>query len=299
MVAFSTTARRLLDHLAGGCTTVCRCWLVVRSDGARLGFTDHDGDLSFDGMTFAAASGFTASALEQTTGLAVNNTEAVGALSAPAITEDDIAAGRYDGAEVTSWLVNWSDPDDRMVQFSGTLGEVIRSGDHFKVELRGRSERLNQPQGDVYQSTCSAVLGDARCGFDVAAPGFSLEAEVLSLSDGLVLGIPDTGQHADRWFERGRLVVCDGGARGVVGLIKRDRLGDGVRVVELWQALPGSVAPGDTVRLEAGCDKRMATCKDKFGNFLNFRGFPHIPGEDWLTAYPKKDGDNDGGSRNG
>jgi uncharacterized phage protein (TIGR02218 family) len=37
----------------------------------------------------------------------------------------------------------------------------------------------------------------------------------------------------------------------------------------------------------AGCDKRAETCRAKFGNFLNFRGFPHIPGEDWVTAYPK------------
>jgi uncharacterized phage protein (TIGR02218 family) len=50
------------------------------------------------------------------------------------------------------------------------------------------------------------------------------------------------------------------------------------------------------VRLEAGCDKRAETCRLKFANFLNFRGFPHLPGEDWLTAVPKAEGANDGGS---
>jgi uncharacterized phage protein (TIGR02218 family) len=41
--------------------------------------------------------------------------------------------------------------------------------------------------------------------------------------------------------------------------------------------------------LEAGCDKRAETCRLKFANFLNFRGFPHVPGEDWLASYPTSD----------
>ena len=44
------------------------------------------------------------------------------------------------------------------------------------------------------------------------------------------------------------------------------------------------------------CDKRAATCQAKFDNFLNFRGFPHMPGEDWLTAYPRGGQAHDGGS---
>ena len=53
--------------------------------------------------------------------------------------------------------------------------------------------------------------------------------------------------------------------------------------------------PGDRVRLEAGCDKLPRTCRKKFNNFLNFRGFPDIPGEDWLMSYPIPSGQNDGG----
>ena len=50
------------------------------------------------------------------------------------------------------------------------------------------------------------------------------------------------------------------------------------------------------IRIEAGCDKRADTCRVKFGNFLNFRGFPHIPGEDWLTSYPVSSRANQGRS---
>lgn len=48
---------------------------------------------------------------------------------------------------------------------------------------------------------------------------------------------------------------------------------------------------------DASCDKRWATCRAKFGNGANFRGFPDIPGDDFLTAIPVQGGRNDGGSR--
>src|SRR5690606_20469724 len=131
-------------------TTCCRCWALVRRDGATLGFTDHDADLGFEGITFRADTGLSAAALQQSTGLAVDNTEARGALSSEAITEADIRAGRFDGAGVTAWLVNWADPAQRVLQFRGTLGEVTRAGGAFRAELRGLAEALNQPQGRVY-----------------------------------------------------------------------------------------------------------------------------------------------------
>lgn len=163
----------LLDHLATGLTTVCRCWAILRRDGRVLGFTDHDLGLAFDGITFQANAGMTASALVQGTGLAVDNTEALGALSAAAITEADIAAGRYDGAEVRAWLVNWRDPGQRIEQFRGTIGEVRRGAGAFQADLRGLTEALNQPQGRVYQRQCGAVLGDAACRFDLEASGYA------------------------------------------------------------------------------------------------------------------------------
>jgi len=44
----------LLSHLETGFTTVCRCWSILRTDGVKLGFTDHDVDLVFDGLTYRA-----------------------------------------------------------------------------------------------------------------------------------------------------------------------------------------------------------------------------------------------------
>jgi uncharacterized phage protein (TIGR02218 family) len=284
----------LLAHLAGGVTTLCRAWAVHRKDGTLLGFTDHDRDLGFDGIVFRAGTGMTARALVQTTGLAVDNSEAVGALSSDAVTEADLIAGHYDAAEVRCWLVNWTDVAQRLLQFRGSLGEIVRSAGTFRAELRGLTEEMNQPQGRVYQRDCDAILGDAQCGFDLSRQGFSVEVAIETQSEGRVFGVPGFAGFAAGWFEKGRARLLDGEARGVIGLIKVDRIEGNRRVIELWNRIGPQVVPGDRLRLEAGCDRRAETCQAKFSNFNNFRGFPHLPGEDWLVSYPTDSGPNDG-----
>ncbi|WP_424973826.1 DUF2163 domain-containing protein [Dinoroseobacter sp. S124A] len=289
----------LLAHLATGLTTVCRCWRVARQDGVVFGFTDHDLPLSFEGTTFVADSGLSAAALQQSTGLSVDNSEAIGALSDAAISEEDIRAGRFDGAGVEIWLVNWTNPEERAVQFRGILGEVQQIDGAFRAELRGLTELLNKPHGRVYQRDCTAVLGDAACALDVSDPKFSVEAEVTAQSEGRVFSFDPLEAFDLSWFERGRFIVLSGAAAGLHALIKNDRWLDGRRDIEVWEAIGQSIVPGDRVRLIAGCDKRHDTCRFKFQNSENFQGFPYIPGDDWLLSYPVQGGQNDGGSLRG
>jgi uncharacterized phage protein (TIGR02218 family) len=291
------SAEALHAHLASGATTLCRAWIVTRKDGVVLGFTDHDRGLDIDGVTCRADAGMSAKALQQTTGLSVDNSEAIGALSDASISETDIQAGRFDGAEVKTYLVNWAAPEERVVEFRGFLGEITRSGGAFRAELRGLTELLNQPQGYAYQPGCSAILGDRRCRFDTAATGFFVEAALEADSDGRVLRFAAFPAFADLWFQHGRLEVLSGEAKGLAGVVKIDRVEGAGRRVELWQSLTVGLAAGDQIRIIAGCDKSARTCGAKFGNFLNFRGFPHVPGEDWLSSYPGQDRPNSGGSR--
>lgn len=232
-------------HLETGNTHVCRCWAITRKDGLVLGFTDHDLVLNFEGLDFLPNAGMTARALEQTTGLSVDNTEAIGVLSAQAVTEADILAGRYDGAEVKSWLVNWNDVEQRLLQFRGTLGEIQRSGGAFQAELRGLTEALNQPQGRVYQKSCSALLGDAGCRFDLEQAGYSTLVSVEAVRDGKFLDLSLNG-FADRWFERGKLKFETGDATGLVGIVKNDRIRGNVRTIEIWEKIRAVIAPGVT-----------------------------------------------------
>ncbi|MFN4156068.1 MAG: DUF2163 domain-containing protein [Paracoccaceae bacterium] len=280
----------LKQHLKAGSTTVCRAWLVRRKDGVALGFTDHDCDLTIEGVLFAARSGLTAGALEKTNGMAVDNTEVLGALSDASVREDDILAGRYDCAEVTTYLVNWADVSQRSVLFRGTFGEMTRRDGSFRVELRGLTEALNAPTGRVYHAECSAVLGDARCKVDLTAPAISVEIPAQTVVEGRVLQFPTFSGFAKGWFTDGQAVIQSGVAKGQSGRIKSDTTTGALRVIELWQTFGLRPEANDLIRLVAGCDKRGSTCRQKFENFLNFRGFPHIPGEDWLRSSPNNSG---------
>jgi len=289
-------SERFRAHLAGGPTSICRCWAIRRTDGVQLGFTDHDMHLSFDGILFRADSGLSAMALQQSTGLSVDNTEALGALSDASVREEDIEAGRFDGAEVRAWLVNWADVDVRWLQFRGTIGELRRGGGAFHAELRGLTESLNKPLGRVFQRPCTAVLGDGSCRFDLDRAGYSEVRPVEAVDDGRTFKWQGMAEFEEGWFTRGRLTMKSGAAQGLWGTIKHDRFEGGVRVIEIWEPIRAEVLPSDSVRLDAGCDKRTATCRLKFNNFVNFQGFPDIPGEDWMMAVPKQSGDNSGGS---
>ncbi|MCC6000621.1 MAG: DUF2163 domain-containing protein [Pararhodobacter sp.] len=282
-------------------TTRARAWALTRADGVVMGFTDHDGDLVFEGVTFRADTGMTARALVQATGLSVDNTEAAGALRDGGLTEADIGAGRYDGAALVIWEVDWTDVSDRRVLFRGALGEITRAGGAFQAELRGLTEPLNRSGGRVFGALCPAVLGDGPCRFDLTTPGFVAEAALLAVQeDGAVLHLPPLEAFAPGWFAEGRVLFADGLASGLVGFVRRDEPGagvDGARRITLWSA-PGAVPlAGNALQITAGCDKRFVTCRVKFANQVNFQGFPHVPGDDWLLAVPRVDGPNEGGRR--
>ncbi|TYP64637.1 putative phage protein (TIGR02218 family) [Stutzerimonas stutzeri] len=266
-------------------TTVARAWSVRRTDGLTLGFTDHDQRLVFGGVTFRPDRGLTARALVQGTGLSVDNSEAVGALNDDAITERDLMAGRWDQAELRMWEVDWSDVTSRKLVFRGSLGEVSRANGAFRAELRGLSEALNAPQGRVYHPRCSARLGDGACRVDLSAESLSVLRQVQGMDEGRVFTFIAFPAFDAAWFDHGRLEVLSGAAQGLHGAVKNDTARPGgQRIIELWSSLGILPATGDQIRLTAGCDKAADTCRLKFRNQLNFRGFPHLPSEDWLMA---------------
>ena len=80
-----TLSPALAAAFASGVTTLCWCWIATRSDGLRLGFTDHDRDLVVDGATCHAGAGLEAGALDRTLDLAADQTAVVGALSGDAM----------------------------------------------------------------------------------------------------------------------------------------------------------------------------------------------------------------------
>lgn len=281
----------LQDHLDSRATTMAYCWKITRRDGVVQGFTEHDNDLTFDSVTYEAASGFTASRFQQALNLAPDNVNASGALSSDTINEDDLADRVYDNAEITIYWVNWQDVSQRVTIDSGNLGEVVRGETGFSAEFRSLVHRLNQRGGRIYQRSCDAVLGDSRCGVNLASSSFRATGSVTS-ADGRTLVLSGLGSFADGFFTFGVLEFTSGPNDDLKFEVKSHA---GSTVV-LWEVPPGATAAGNTFILTAGCKKDSGTCQSKFNNIANFRGFPHIPGNDLLQSYPREEDENLDGS---
>lgn len=289
----------LQAKLDSGVTTLCRCWLITRNDGLVQGFTDHDEDVVLGDVTCRAGTGLTASEATQKLGLAVDGSEFSGALTDDTLNEDDLAAGRYDAAQVELWLVDWTEPALRVLLAKGTMGEVKREGLAFTAEVRGLSQRLGEESGRLYTATCSADLGDARCKIDLDQPAYRGEGMVTAVSATAAFTASGLDAYADGWFAAGKLTFVMGANAGLSVEVKA-HVNDGIVSLTLWQQMPQPIAVGDTFTVTAGCDKRFTTCHDRFNNVVNFRGFPHIPGNDFVIRYPVQgEPGNDGGSLQG
>jgi hypothetical protein len=214
----------IAQALRQGVAKLCHVWLLTRRDGEVLGFTDHDRALTFLGAECQAASGLTQGAADA--GMSDASSAALsGVITSDALAAADIIAGLYDEASIASYVVDWTDPSQYVQTGAGTLARLeLRGGAHdgegaFVAHVDGLLGKLDRVIGRRFTHLCDAVLGDARCGFDVGT-------------------------------------------------------------------LPGMT-----------CDKRYRTCLETFHNNENFRGFPDLPGEDFLTLYPRSGDVLDGGGR--
>jgi len=280
--------------------TLCHCWRIVllpapsaiatAASGTTItrqayGFTDHDAPLTFDGLTYQASSGFTTSAIESNLGLKIDNLEVEGALSSDRLSEQAISKGRFDGAEVYIYRVNWRDLNQRVLLRRSSIGEIRRTAWGFVVELRGLAHRLTSRQGRLYQKFCDADFGDQRCKVNLRT--HTHQATITAIrEDQLSLSTTSLTAFASGWFSEGKLVFLSGANQDASFDVREHRKQGAVIEFELWHRPTQSMAVGDRFSVSAGCDKSFATCRLKFNNHLNFQGFPHTPTNDHVHAYP-------------
>ncbi|MEZ5957927.1 MAG: DUF2163 domain-containing protein [Hyphomonadaceae bacterium] len=281
----------LAAQLASGVTTLAFVWRVERRDGEVFVFTDHDRALPFGDLVAEPLQGIVAGVIEKSAGLSVDSASIVGALSSEAITEDALARGAWDGARVDIYRANWNAPAERVHLFAGRIGEVRRGAQAFEAELRGLQAALNVPVGRVFSRFCDADLGDVRCSVDLEFAEFRGEGVISEVLGPHAFKASGLGAFADQWFARGRMVWPD----ETVSEVATHRAEGDVAVFELLDRAP--LALDASFVVYAGCDKRIETCRAKFANVVNFRGFPHMPGNDMLQSGPPAGDRLDGGSR--
>ncbi|MEQ1618829.1 MAG: DUF2163 domain-containing protein [Terricaulis sp.] len=288
-----TVPTAITAALASGVTTLAHVWVFTRRDAQAFAFTDHDRPLVFDALTCEPLDGLRAGAIDKSLGLNVDTASVTGVLSSSAITEDDLARGLWDGARVELYRVDWSDPSQRVHLFVGRIGEVRRGAQAFEAELRGVQAALNTPVGRVFSRFCDADLGDARCGKDIENATFRVSSTVAAVLSSSSFNTSGLSAFVADFFARGRLVWSAGGESEVLA----HRIEGADAIVELLDAPAIALSVGAAFTIYAGCDKRFSTCKAKFANTDNFRGFPHMPGNDAIQARPAPGQTLDGSSR--
>lgn len=261
----------------GELTSLALCWRIEREDGAGLGLTNHDAPVEMEGATYDPAPGIVPSAVVRSLGLEPCSSEIAGALSTNALDSDDLIVGRWDGAGIALNIIDWGNPEEAPLPLiAGRLGEAAVEGEGFSAELNGAATKLQAPVCPSTSPECRAQFGDKHCRIDLA--GRHVRAKVQSSENGAL----QLDRTVDERFLFGRLRFLSGDNCGMSSTIIGVS-GNTVRVRDIPRA---SIQPDCLVELREGCDKRLATCADRFGNAINFRGEPHLPGNDLLTRYP-------------
>jgi len=272
-----TISVALASHIAGRTTTLARLWEITRRDGEQFHFTDHDVDILFGGDTYEALTGFSSSEVSTTGQLNVDNLEVTTFFDAASITQVDVEAGKWDGATIRLFVVNYADlTQGALLQRFGEIGQFAYDGQRFRAELRGLMQALANNIGRTYGANCPWQLGDADCKVDLNdSNGYTQAFEVTAVASRLEF-TADV-MEADNWFRYGIVEWTTGNNAGYRMEV---RASFDTGVVSLQLQMPFEIQVGDTGNLIPGCDKTEATCIAKFNNILNYGGFADIPGMD-------------------
>lgn len=276
------TPALLQSHMAQGTTTLAHLVKLTRRDGLVLAAAlDHDRPIVFGGLTYQPALGMAPTDLETSGNLSVDNMDAKGALMVLGISEKDIAAGLWDLCEVHVFRVNWMKPDDGAEKLKrGWFGEISIGRDSFNNEVRGITQKLHQKIGEVVSASCKADLFDTRCKVQ-ATEGVWKFSGIAVTGAASARQIAATGlTQAAGFFDAGKVTWTSGANAGLSMEIRTHTDGGNI---ELQEPMPYPVAVEDQFTVFAGCLKRHdIDCQNKFGNIINFRGAPFVPGQDQM-----------------
>ncbi|VAV99777.1 hypothetical protein MNBD_ALPHA06-743 [hydrothermal vent metagenome] len=276
----------LTAKLQTGVTQLCWCWKFSRKDGQVFGFTDHDQLLNFDNIIWQPSLGLAPGVVETSTGFEAGSAGTAGSILHDALTEDDLKSGKFDGALVEIWRVDWQEPNDRVGIWAGEVGD-IRLNDHvFTAELVSNTRKLERSIGRTFAKNCDAELGDSRCTKNISAAPWRLATSIASVLTPGSFTVAGLNLPEKDWFIFGEVAWLDAGKTSNHARIVSHYFAGTAEVFELL--LPPAIAlqTGDQIELIVGCDKSLSHCSDKFSNVINFRGCPFMPGNDALAATP-------------
>lgn len=272
-------------------TKWAQTWTITRTDGTVFAFTSLDVDLTYRGVVHKACDSLSSSASEMSASLgSVGSMELAGVISDDSIKEDELFNGLFDGAVVEAWVVPWENAGGEIPFriLAGTIGDIKQGLQFFSGEIITPGATMRQrPLIEVVTPGCRYLLGDARCKFDL--PTLEVSGSVTSIVTANTINggsnrifTDSTRTEDDGFYEFGEVTWTSGDNIGISIEIKDFSNGE----FKLWRQTLKPIQVGDTYTALPGCDKTGAICKSKFDNFVNFGGFPDVPGQDKLVETP-------------
>lgn len=296
-------------HLQQSNTTLAICWRIVKKNGELILGTDHDRDIKIEDTNiglgdsgslafslngvYKASSGITGSNIKSGADMSVDNMEVQGAIAQHGAIIDlsvaDIEAGLLDGAEVTTFRVNWQDPSDfQEVLRHGVLGEITRDSDGvYRTEIRGLKQLLSQVITRTFSERCQVVrFGDSECKYEIANDTITGTVTSVTSARRFTATLDFVRAVSGGFFNGGELTFTSGVNDGYMREVKRDDNGDVHGDLSFWERFPNDPEVGDTFTLSPGCPRTLSACIG-FGNVVNFRGWGvFIVGLDSLMRGP-------------
>jgi len=263
------------------------CYQLIRTDGLAFFFTSANQPLIHEGQTYLPASGLSASTRRQDTGLAEHNLEVQGAITSDRITDDDLVAGRFRGAEVRIFEIDhrvpWTDP---IVMHQYTLADTTFDSEKWKGDLVGPTHVMDRKVGEAITVSCGLTFGSPECGVDLA-PITQIALSVSVVTSGLdrrefTSSVPTA---VDDYYGRGLLTFKTGNLTGLSFRIKTF-ISD---VIFLDEATPVPIVAGDTFDLIPGCRKALIRdCITKWTNGPQHGGRAFVPNTDTGLETPTR-----------
>lgn len=162
---------------------------------------------------------------------------------------------------------------------NGNIGEVEKHKTTFKTEFRSMTQYLQNTIIDDTKSTCNAFFGDNRC--KINKDDYTSIGQIVNIISDTEIMTSDLQKETD-YFNYGIIEFTSGNAKGIKIEIKQN-IGP-INKIEFQLPLNYVLNIGDNFKIISGCNKNKDTCKNKFNNLLNFRGFSFIPGMDKITG---------------
>lgn len=261
---------------AGSLSSHAYFCVLQRTDGVGLGATSHDRAVTLGDITYDPAPGLAPSELTLSDDLFSSSLRFAGALSSEGLRTTDLMAGRWASASLLLSGGDWASDADPELLCRGRISSVRLRDGAIDGELDLLPQRSQEQPCPQTSPECRAQLGDRQC--RVAMRGRTRRARVSAV-DGLRVsfGLPDMER-----FGAGRLRWLSGENCGFDQAVMSTFEGG----IILRERPPFAAAAGDRVLLVEGCDGRLQTCSERFGNVANFRGEPFLPGTDFVTRYP-------------